>query len=431
VMLRVKDIRIAGTLGAPLRGLRRAGLRIGLLSICATAPMWLMGCGVQSNLGPTVVTSPFEDLPESSRPDPSDLVQTIIDDLDDVERQSAEATDAADKEILGFRLDRLTADLTDLLAQGNENYEVYLGLGRSLALSHSFGRQGAGEVAVHMFEQASLVDPLDAEAWYRRGTLLLDLGRPAHAATALEAASERTNADQFADLDFHRAVAHRLSGEDARALAALAPYVDAHPDDESAQRLLSGLLANEPARRESGSISLGFEGNSLVRYEVSGATWLVVHETLGFQLGLPVSWQIVDEQIDEDQGGYVQCAAPPVAGANREWRSDTMTVWAVPMGADGSVDRLVSAYRESIEDLQRVEVVDVKAGAGARLRMTRTPFMGEPLEGAALVVVSANTGYVVEFWGDAISFSFVEPQLDAIIDTFRPLGGADEAVSSL
>jgi len=85
----------------------------------------------------------------------------------------------------------------------------------------------------------------------------------------------------------------------------------------------------------------------------------------------------------------------------------------------------MSAWLGSYDDVAEHAVVGTRDGDGALLvRARRTPYLGDALDGQALVLVAGETGYVVEFWGDALSFAQTEPQLNAVLQGFVALSGS-------
>lgn len=430
-------------LGGRLWGALRAGVaRVGLGALgamLAAAPTVACASGPAPELEPIAASGPAR-VVTGGAAQGSDMA-AILADLEELEELAARGAlvDGADAEVAGFRLDRLVADLTQMLADAEEGaaspgaYEVQVALGRAMALSSLRQRPGADELAIDLFANAVALEPTRAEAHLRLGRVQIERGDAAAALASFERANASADAVVYVEeLGFYAALAAYEVGRFDEARALLKKASMQRPDSKRIARLQAildatpdGAAAAGTARRkkEEGAISLGLEGRSLVQYEVKGATWLLVHETLGFRIGLPLSWQLSEEQIDEDSGGYVQIVAPPVTGANRQWRTETVTIWAVPIATGYDLESLTQAWLESVQDVGQLEELGTLARPGTRhLRLTRTPFMEDPQVGQALVMIEGSTGYVIECWGDAVSFLQIEPQLVEILRGFEPLG---------
>jgi len=413
-----------------------------ILSVCCTAPVTrTLGTVAVGTMMLTTAACASAQTSEGEAPVPSatatsapatsvaerpKVLEDMLADLEQLEEAFVPGTTLApaDAEIARFRLDRLTGDLTESLAGPlgeAHGYELRMAMGRALALSATLGRPGTDALAVAMFKRASDLAAERAAPRVRQASLLVAMGRHNRALDVIAAARECDDAATQPDIDLVAALAHYGAGDYQAARRLLDAHLEKSAASPRAERLARALEA-DPSTSSDGEISLGVEGRSMVRYEVRGATWRMVHETLGFEIGLPLSWQMVDEQIDADDGGFVRISAPPVTGANRQWRSDTVTIWAIPVTDETDVTALKDAWLESYDDVGTVEpLASLGLPRATRMRVHRTPYMDDPLVGEAVVMVDDGTGYVIEFWGDDVSFLQSEGQLVEILRGFKLL----------
>ena len=411
-------VRLLNRLGLQAGG--RSGRRVRLRRGVATILFGLMVAPACATSQESKLEAKLPDEVVANEADAADeSISAIIAEVDSIEEAVDNSPSEADLEVLVFRTDRLLDDLVHLVAAGEESYAGFMAFGRTLALSSKFQRRGADEAALYMFGRAAALSPKEAEPHYRRGRVLLASADAKGAVKELTTAKAGTHAATFDDLDYHLALAHQLSGDVDQAAQIVGDYLTTHPDDLHARRLADMLGAESGSN--GGRMRVGFEGSSLVSYAFEGPTWSIEHESLGFRIGMPLSWKIVDEDVVDGEG-VLYCTAPPVIGASREWRSDSLNIWAVPVG-EQSLSSLTDAYTSSLEDLSDVQERSLDGlPTGRHIQMVRTPFFEKELIGEAFIMISGKTGYVLEMWGDPSSFMQNEGQFAEILKSFVPAG---------
>ena len=338
--------------------------------------------------------------------------------LDELEAEADEGfEDEASKEIHVFRRDRLLDDLVHHLAGGDLSAEAYSALGRVLELRSQSGHQSAAILAVELLAKAAELAPDEADAPLRLAQLSERYGRHHEAERWIAKAKEAKDAGDYPTIDLREAEIMAALGEAEAAQAALERYrQNAHSDDtlarasEQIERTLAGVEG----------MHLLVEGKSMVDAQIKGSTWLLQHYSLGFAIGLPLSWQLGNEDISA-QGGVAQITAPPVQGAEHQWRSDELLVWVMPLEGH-SLDEITEAYLGSYSDISSQSELEplltLKEGEQRRLRLRREPFMEAAVEGQATILTVGESAVVLEFWGDEVSYYLNEGQLEAILPSF-------------
>lgn len=344
----------------------------------------------------------------------SQELEAIVAELDELEEGMREAEDQADLEILRFRNDRLLADVVALMAAGEAHPLVSLTLGRALMLSAGQHRLGAQQAALQLFEQASQDWPGEASALCRLAVAYAEADRAEEAVESFDNAIALGSRCALSELPLAKAL--QAVGRLDEASELVAARLAQAPNDARALQQAATLTAG--GSQNADKIAVSWDSEALLRYEVEAPTWRVTNETLGFRLGLPLSWQIVAQELDEKRGA-MQIAAPPVIGAKHQWRHDHLDVHAIEMGRDASSQALAELYLGSFDDVELVQSAHTEEG-GVLMQLRRAPFMEEELHALVYAKHAGNSGYLLEYWGDVSSFAQHEAQVLAIMGAFVP-----------
>ncbi len=399
--------RYLGTLRAP--GRARTCL---LVLVLMTAP----ACASAAPRDDLSLSIPPVGAPQRSPSHPD--LGAIIDDIESIEDILTQPPeDEAERQILLFRVDRLLADLVTHPVSESDRYFHHLAMGRVLAASGLMGRPAADRLAIQVLSEAADLDPQRAAPLYHRGKVMLRTSAYADAAQSLRQA-KALGEGLPQDLDYHLALALQQSGQVDEAKVLLDTYLAAHPSDVNARRLLA-YLATATGHATTEPMRIAFEGASLVTYRAKGSTWRIEHESLGFAVGLPLSWQLIAE-VDNDRGGSLEIQAPPAIGANHQWRSDRLTIWSLDVEPGLTLEALQTAFLGAIDDLRDQTINRAPDGSVLHLRLIRAPYLGQAEIGDVYMTLSGNSAYVVEFWGDVTSHAQAEGQLAEIVRTFSP-----------
>ena len=395
---------------------RAASRRARILSAISLSAMLLTACGPSSDqlYGPTKVmvngepVTPLNNNPEIVQ-SASSVLNALSRDLDGLELQLMSPT--ADAAIVAFQLDRIMVELdagTRQIPDGTpESQMLRLQIARALLLSGRLDRLGADAMALAMLDQIE-TPPSEGELQWYRGLALLALDRGRAAVDAFESAQRHKWTPEALPLEL--ADAKQQAGDVAGAQATLAPYLTGHPDDTRAQQLSARL------RRPEGSIQIGVEGRSMIRYELERQSWRIHHDSLGISFRLPLSWHLIAEQTDAEGGGLLQILAPPNRGADRKWRSDTAKIWVIPLQPGENLTAFAASYQDSIEGLHDVKPIPGEATAGnVHMKLKRYDARGTLLHGEILATTHGQMGLLVEFWGDATSYEQAKPELQTLL----------------
>jgi len=400
--------------------------------ICLTTGLaltWLWtGCGSNQPeivTGETTLSVNGEEVESISIDDPWVQLQRDLSELDTTLMLETSQTDAS---ITAFRLDLLLHDLNSQWAKANNDpgrLRLFNAMGHAFILAFQLGRPGSDQLAEAMLKRAHAIDANHPDTRWHLSRLRHKQGRLDEARRGYES----LDAERFKTLRLHLAYVYWLQGEATRGRNLLKTHLQQHPNDRHARETLRLLDQPSPTRLTQGAVhttdvSVGIEGQSLVQYQVHERAWTVQHQSLGFTVQLPLTWHIMDDKSEGAAGGRVKLGAPPSIGANKQWRSDTVTVWGIPLEPGERLDAFVDSYTNSFGSLDVIEpmVVPQHLPVARRLKLRRPRYDGiHDLIGEALIIIHGDMGYVLEAWGDTESYGTLAPQVDEMFANFHTL----------